>query len=172
VSDLLSVTATPRALRIGGEEHRLSPLTVDDFGELQAWVDSQFPDPFEVANAVIARGDYTVPQQQFFYRLAMEQSTRGKRLIGSSPEADDMVRSLEGTIQLLWISVRKAEPGFTPDDAVRLRKKMSFGDIARVFQVTNADMVLSDPKASPPAGGTAPKASRRRGSTGGASRTT
>ena len=141
------VAGSGRVLRIGGEDHRIAPLALEDFHELQLWVDRQFADPFAVADAAIARGDYTPAQQQYLYKLAMDRATSGRRLIGSSPEADELIRSLEGTVQLLWIAVRKAEPGFTEDDAQRLGKKLTFGDIGRVFDATGAGLVLSDPKA-------------------------
>ena len=145
-NDLTTMTATPLSLSIGGEAYPMAPLTWSDWGRMQAWVDSQFPDPFEIVKAEIASGDYTVAQQQFLLRAALEQKAKGRRLIGT-PDADERIRSLEGTIELLYWSIVKADPTFTREKAEAMGRTLTMGDIVRIHVLTQADQVLSDPKA-------------------------
>ncbi len=166
MNDPSTLSARPLQLTVGAESFDLHPFTVDDWAGMQAWVDTQFPDPFDVVCRQIERGrlvvaldgsesraEYPLAQQQFLLKAALEQSVRGRRLVGT-PEADDRVRSMEGILEMLKASIRKGRPDFSDDDARRLYKSMTIGHVARVFQATSAELVLSDPKAPTPSGGT------------------
>jgi hypothetical protein len=148
-NDAITAAGTPRAVKLGGEEHALSPLMIGDLGHLQGWVDRQFGDPFDVVNAEIARnpGRYNTAQQQHLFRIALEISRAPKPLIGT-PDADELLRTVEGVKEILYHAVRKAEPGFTRDDAARVYASMTIGDVARVFALTSLELVMTDPKAA------------------------
>lgn len=160
MNDLTTLSARPRVLRVGDEAHDVHPFTFDDFADLQAWVDSQFPDPFDLATKAIdagrlvvrdgkpAREPYPVAQQQHLIKVALEQSSRGRRLIGT-PEADEKAQSLDGVKEILYLSIRKGNPDFTRGDAARLYKHMTYGHVARLYQDTEVARVLTDPKAGP-----------------------
>ena len=96
---------------------------------------------------------YTAAQQQFLYKIALEQATQGKHPIGT-PEADAKLLSLAGLQEQLFLSIRKGNPAFTREDAARIYRRLSPGDFARIFRATNVDMVVSDPKAPTPDGAT------------------
>jgi hypothetical protein len=151
VNDLATLTAQPTRLSIGGDTYLAYPLTIGEFGEMQAFVDRTFGDPFTLAQAQIATGKYTVAQQQFLLKTAMELSQRGKPLLGT-PEADERVRSNEGVKYLIYLSIRKGRPDFTEAAAGALFDRMTPGDIEMLFRATDADKVLSDPKAPMPDG--------------------
>lgn len=147
-NDAATVSATPRRVRIGGEEHALAPLSIADFGALQVWVDSRFGDPFDLVNAEIARHPerYNPARQQHLFRIALDLARAPKPLIGT-PEADELLRTVDGIKEVLFTSIAKAEPGFTRADADRLYGRMTIGDVARIFLLTHLDLVMSDPKA-------------------------
>jgi hypothetical protein len=167
MDNLATLTAKPQRINFGGEEHDVHPLSFEDFGTLQEWVDRQFGDPFEAVNRAIAKGrvvpgpdgegettvPYTAAQQQFLYKIALEQATQGKHPIGT-PEADAKLLSLAGLQEQLFLSIRKGNPAFTREDAARIYGRLSPGDFARIFRATNVDMVVSDPKAMGPDGTT------------------
>jgi hypothetical protein len=170
MNDLASLTGAPAVLRVGDEEHRVYPFTFEDFGHLQAWVDAQFPDPMDLATLAIDRGrlvtrdgkqvrePFPVAQQQLLLKNAAELQTRGRRLLGT-PEADEKAQSLDGVKEVLYLSIRKGEPAFTHADADRLYKKMSYGDLVKVFAATAVNQVVTgDPKEEGPGSGTAPTA--------------
>lgn len=160
MNDLASLTGqSVRSLRVDGQAYDLHPLTLDDYGRLQAWVDRQFPDPFEIVSAQIERGrlvvaddgtesrvPYPLAQQQYLLKLALETSSQGRRLLGT-PEADQKVQAVEGIQEMMTLSIRKGRPEFTTADAKALYSKLTVAQIARIFSATNADLVLSDPKA-------------------------
>ena len=51
-NDPASVTGKAWApLTIEGKTHKVYPLTFDDLGELQAWVNAQIPDPFDAVTS-------------------------------------------------------------------------------------------------------------------------
>jgi hypothetical protein len=178
MNDLGSLSGQPRPLtvRIRGEErtYLVHPLMLDELGQLQGWIDAQFPDPFDQVNAAVARNEYTVPQWQFLLECAVKLSTQRRRLIGT-PEADLLLQSLEGTIQLLLLAIRKGDPAFGEEQARELRQHLSIGDLERVFSATGASMVMHDPKGGSGASSSnGPPTSRRtrgRRSTGGSSGT-
>lgn len=144
--DIATMTAQPRPMLVEGRTYMLHPLKLNDFGKLQVWVDAQFPDPIALVNEAVKAASYTVAQQQFLYKTALEIAARGRRPLGTT-EADDMVRSVFGTKQILLMSILKGDPTFTIEDADDLYGKLTIGDIARVFEATEAERALSDPKA-------------------------
>ena len=157
MNDLATLGAKPKPLTVGGRTHLIHPLTVDDLGSLQSWVDTQFPDPFDVASNAIERGrpgpegtrtPYTTAQQKHLYEVALERATRGTPKLGT-PEADALLQSAAGVRELLFVAIRKGDPGFTRAAAEALFREMGVGDVARVFRQTNAaDVATSDPKAA------------------------
>jgi len=167
VNDLATLNAKPRSLLIDGQVYDVHPLTLDEFGDMQHWVDQQFPDPFALAQTAIDNGDYNVAQQQFLLKSALEIAARGKPQLGT-PEADAKVYSFTGVKELLYLSIRKGRPEWTREEAETLYRKLGPGQIAGVFDATTASMVLSDPKAEAPAG-KAPTKAKRSSTTGGPS---
>lgn len=145
-SDLGTMTAAARPLVVDGRTYMLHPLTLSDFGQLQVWVDSQFPDPIALVNEAIRAGEFNAVQQQFLYKTALEIAARGHRPIGT-PEADAMIRSVHGTKRILLMSISKGDPAFSAADVEALYAKLTIGDLARVYSATEAERVLADPKA-------------------------
>lgn len=148
MNNLASLTAQPRPLKIGDIEYMAHPLTMDDLGALQAWIDRQRPDPFDVVNAAIAKGNYSMAQQQFLLKAALEESRKPRMLIGSS-EADELIGSVEGIKHVLYLSIKKSRPDFTEADADILFSSLTSVDIAKTYNVTGLDLVVNDPKSPP-----------------------
>lgn len=145
-NDLSTLTGRPRAwLSAGGEKYGVHELTIGEMGDLQSWVDSQFADPMEIAQRRIGTGLNT-HQEQFLLRAALELSCRPKALLGT-PEADNLVRSTEGTKVMLWLAIRKGRPGFTLAEASALFGGLTVLQLAQAFTASGVDAVLSDPKA-------------------------
>ncbi len=154
-------------------EHLVYPLTIDEIGQLQDWVDRQFPDPIQrtqesIDQARAREKPFTVAQEQFLFKAAQELAMRSKYLIGT-PEADQLILSVEGTKQLLKASIRKGNPAFTEDDADRLFKGITAADVIRLYDASQINFVISDPKVemldvrpiSKPSGGTMSRRQRR-----------
>lgn len=149
MNNIAILTAQPQILRVDGVEYKVHPLTFEDLGKLQVWIDSQFPNPLDVASQAIKSGNFNFAQQQFIIEKALHAATRPKNLIGSI-EADELLMSVEGYKQVLLLSIRKGDPSFDDAAAKNLFSKMTQADIARLEAITNLDMVATDPKDEPP----------------------
>jgi len=147
VDDLATLTAQPKPLNIGGKTYQVHPLTLNDLGAFQAWIDTQFPDPLEIASKKMAT--FPVAAQKHLIAVAMEQAAKGRRLLGT-PDADAVAQSIEGVSQLLFLSIRKGDPSFTEADARALFNHLNAGDISRVFGaagvMASTDEADDDPK--------------------------
>lgn len=180
MSELTSLAGTPRTLRVrvDGEdrEYLIHPLSIADWAAMQAWVDAQFPQPHEVTAAAIARGNYTVAQQQYLMRIATELACEHPGHPIGTPEADRLIQSLAGTKELLKIAIRKGRPEFTDAEAERLYLHLTLGQLEALYRDTEAALLMGDPKDGPTTSGgngrtTSPRR-RGRGSRGGSSTTT
>lgn len=181
MNNLSALTAQPKTLTVKGKVYKVHPLDLGDFGCLQEWIDRQFPDPFKEVEKAIAGGSWNWKQQEFLLKEALATACQPRHLIGT-PLADELLLSIEGVKQTLFLSIRKGDPEFTEKDAEELFAEMSLVDAAMVGQATNIDMVATDPKSdelstTPPSAPSGLQASRRqrrasRRSTGGKSSTT
>jgi hypothetical protein len=151
VNDPATLTGQPKPVTAGDETRLIYPLDAEGIGRLQAWVDAQFPDPFEVVDRLFQTGRYNTAQQQFLMRTALELSVRGRRLIGT-PEADALINSAAGTKFMLFLSISRGDPAFTEADAERFYGKMSAVTVEAARLATDAPMVVGGPKAGTPTG--------------------
>lgn len=157
--DPLHISGAPMTVTMAGRTLKVYPLTTGDWlGPVQDWIDRQQIDPFDVVSRQIERGravvrdgkparePYTITQQQFMLKNAIEQATRGRVLLGT-PEASELLTSFEGMVAVFWISVQKGDPSFTEADARAILKDIDVAQMARIFRGTQANMVADDPKA-------------------------
>ena len=135
MNDLQALNGKPRVLRVDGREYRFYPLTLDDMGDLQAWVESVSPDPFSLAHAQINGGRFTVDQGKYLLKTAMEMAARGAPKLGTD-EADLLLQSPDGVKEVLYLSVRKGDPAFTRGDALALFRTITQNDVATLFRTS------------------------------------
>ena len=155
-----------RTIQVAGEKYQIHPLSIDDMMvDMQAWLDTQFPDPFDVVGRQIDAGrivvdheghegrePYPMAVQQFMIRTALETSAKGRPRFGT-PDADEMCQTAAGVAEMMFLSIRKGRPDFTRDQARDLYRELTLPQVTAVFAGTNADQVMSDPK-EPGADGT------------------
>ncbi len=196
MASIADLTSRPILLRVDAKddegkptgevlEHWIYPLNFADHGDLQRWIDSQFPDPFRAAwdaiDAARERGKpFNVAQEQFMLKNAAELALKPRNLIGT-PQADELLLSAEGIRRILLAGIKKGDPSFGDEDAAKLMRSMTSGDILKAYSGTQMNMVISDPKAPPldvrptskPTGSTASRRTRRaaKARTGGKSST-
>lgn len=148
MNDLKTLTAQPSPMTVDGETYLTHPLTIEDWGALQAWLDRQHPNPLELVKETIAKGGFNRAQEQYLLEKALEKASKPRTQLGS-PEADQLLMSVPGWTQVLYLSIKKGRPGFTEQDAALLAAKLSFVDVAQMARNTTLDMVASDPKDEP-----------------------
>lgn len=143
----------PKVLKIGDQCYELYPLKLDDFAELQAWINSQYRSPLDIVREDFAKApDYwNMTRQEFALRTAIEKATAGAPRIGS-PAADALLLTHDGQAVQLYLSIRKGKPEFTLDDARKLVVDNAAGMHTEILSATNADMVMHDPKGPRPTG--------------------
>ena len=143
-NDLATLNSQPKKLTVDGKSYEIHPLTLNDFAKLQRWVDDQQTDPIDL---VMNRADqFTPAQHKFMLQTALELASKPKPKIGTEV-ADELVRSIEGTKELLYLTISKGDPTFSRETAEGVFAKLSMADIARLYRDTDAEKVLSDPKA-------------------------
>src|SRR5688572_23179921 len=106
MADLATLTGQPAVLTVDGREYRVHPLTVSDFGALQRWLNDRAPDPL----AAIREGLEKLPieAQKYAIREAMAEARKPKPGLGS-PEAIALLGTYEGTIELVYLVIRRGD---------------------------------------------------------------
>ena len=154
MNDALSLADVPRTFVVKDRIYKVAPFTVADVGKLQDWIDQQFPDPFVIAQKEIDRRDaggapYSVAQQQFLLGAAMKEAKQGRYLLGTE-EANAKAMSNEGIKEIAYLSISKADPTFTREDAGELFGQMGMVDMFRLLDLTSVNRIIGDPKGETP----------------------
>jgi len=164
MNNLASLNNKPALLRVEvkddhgeptGEilEYKVHPLGYSDYGDLQVWINSQFPDPFDTAREAIQKAvksgkPYNIEQEKFLLKNAAELALKPRHLVGTE-EVDPLVQSKEGQKILLLTAIRKGNPEFTEEQAEKLCRHMTHFDVAKAWLATQYDLMRNDPKAEP-----------------------
>jgi hypothetical protein len=143
-ANLASLNASPRSIPIGGEVFQVHPLTLADHGKLQAWLETQLPDPLGMVQAYIDRAKPSMEVQKFLLREAVHEASR-TRVFLNSPEAIPYLNSPDGIIELLWISIVKGRPEFTREQARDVFGSMTSADVLKLQGTTEIDQVMAEP---------------------------
>lgn len=116
MANLSDATKAPVTITVDGKVWTLAPLELRDFGEIERWLEVL---PFEKARRKIAAlGEAATPE---ICKPIIEQAeAESKKATLQNPKALQMIATLEGTAFLLWMSLRKAQPEVTRDEASRL----------------------------------------------------
>lgn len=158
VNDIATLTATPRTVKLAGRNYSVRPLTLGDYGKLQAWLESQMPDTLGLVLSH-CRDGVPVPLQKHMISEALQQASRPRIKLGS-PEADAMLATMDGAKQMIRLGISRCDPTFDDAAAQALFEQASAEELAAAIQVMTADLAFSagvdedgNPKAKPPTGG-------------------
>jgi hypothetical protein len=113
---LATVTAAESVVAIGGRSYRLAPLTVRDYGELEARLVSQRPDPLEQAADALSK--FPPEQQETVLREALARADAASRVSADALHA--YCRTRDGLSYVLWLMLRRSQPELTLEAAGRL----------------------------------------------------
>ena len=108
MSELADMAGASRPLTLGGKEYFLSPLSLGDFAEFDAWAEEQF---WRRVEQRVAR---------------LPEGLRWKLLGRACDELNDgdvpprAMMTMAGTARLVWLSLRKRHPELTPEKAADL----------------------------------------------------
>ena len=171
MSSLSTLANRPRSITLAGTTYQLAELTLNDLGDLEAWVASRMPDPLALTRQHIDTHRVPMEQAKYLYAEALKEASRVRVTIGS-PEAVEVLNSPDGIIEML---VRMVERGGAAADRNQLR------DLVRLLTVTEvrhlqrisglADVMAEGPDPNSPAAGSPLASPAATPSTGGPSTT-
>lgn len=116
MANLSDATKAPVTITVDDKEWTLAPLELRDFGEIERWLQML---PFVKARwKISALGDAATPEIQKV--LINRAETESNKATLQNARALKILSTLEGTGFLLWMSLRKAHPEVTRDEAMRL----------------------------------------------------
>lgn len=113
------VTAAPRPIMHNGTEYLISPLTDADWGELTAWLQTQYLDSID-------RHLSRLPTEAERSAMRMESIRTAARITPSNEVGLSILQSISGMARALWLSLRKRQPSLTYPMIVELMADPSF----------------------------------------------
>lgn len=144
MANLARLSGQPIPLTIGEKTYQIYPLTLAELGKLQAWVDAQYRDPVEIAEEHME--GRSMAQQKFLMSIALEQAAKPKPRIGSD-EAGELLRSIRGTMEIIYLGIQKGDPDFTHEQAMAVLGDLTEMQLLKMFSATEVEKVIGDPKA-------------------------
>jgi hypothetical protein len=143
MSNLTTLTGSARTVVLAGESYQVYPLTLADLGELQAWLDTQLPDPLALVRRHIDAANVPMEQAKFLYAEALREASK-TRIHLSSPEALPYINGANGVIELLFLAIRKGRPNWSRDQARTVFESLTPADIQRLQSLTELDQVVPE----------------------------
>ena len=138
------MTAAPSELHVEGVTYRVSPLRDRDFGEFERWVQDRYLD---VALRNLA-GITDDRDRETILKAAYEKAAH---ITASSPEAIQLMVTVDGAAKLLWLSLRREHSDITFEQAADLAThpqtvKMFMDKIRDINKVETAATTKGDKK--------------------------
>ena len=121
MNDTAAVTKTPTTLELDGQEYILHPLTFRDFGKIDQYGREEL---LRATRRSIAteneyrKEDGQPPLSESEKRLQWAEAyDSAARVSVMTPQGRAFLSSSEGVMRIVWLSIRKGEPGLTLDEA-------------------------------------------------------
>jgi len=147
------MNSQPKPIVCGGKTYMAYPLTFEDMGEVQNWLDEQQEIRVQsMLERAVERGVLPTEILKYMARSAMDVAARNRLMLGSQ-EASEALASLDGSVFVMWYSIHKGDPTFTIEDAKAIIKDKLGHEFAQKVQEV-ADIVgPQDPKSTAPESG-------------------
>ncbi len=155
--DYAKAAASPRGLRIGGAEYLVGKFTPRDLGDLGAWLKDQVPDPRLKARELCAGLSDAVALA--IWRDLSDEARDWPPSIESYQGNRLLLGTYEGNARLLWVGLRRHNPGVTLEVAARLAEHITLDEVSALVRLGFPEETF-DPKATP---ATEPMATENRG---------
>jgi len=139
MSELSDMTGASRPVRLGGAEYFLSPLSLGDFAEFDAWAEEEFWRRTQERVARMPEGLRERLLEKAYERL------------GDGDVSVDAMMTVAGTARLVWLSLRREHPDVTPEQTAELvtletRKRVQ-ATLDRLNGLREKEEGSADPKA-------------------------
>jgi hypothetical protein len=134
------ITAAPIPMQFGGETYYMSPMRDGDYGEFEAWIQDRY-----LSLAKRNLDGLEPPDRETLLKAALEKA--GSLTI-YSPEAIQVMVSVDGAAKLIWLSLRHRHPEIAEE-----RVKGWVSDPVVMREALDKHDELNRPPPSPKAGG-------------------
>lgn len=129
-----------------GRVWRVSRWTRAVWAEWLAWARSVLPDPVEVA---LKHLDTIPPDlRDSWVRMALDRKLTFLSL--GSPEVRTLLTSLEGTVRVLWILLKKYQPDATEDDAFDVAMELGQAELDALVKRVSGENQAGEAQAPAP----------------------
>ena len=112
MTTLGDAVAAPRMLKHRDVEYRMRPLTYEAIGEIERWIQGEHI-AITKRNLNGAGQDIPAPIRE---RLMVEAFARASRINMTSPDADAIIHTAEGSCRLLHATMIRDHPDLTLED--------------------------------------------------------
>ncbi len=100
-------TAAPSFIELGGRRLLMTPLKDQDYGIFERWIQDRHID---LAKRMVKDLE---PEERL--ALLKHAYDKARRITISSPEASELMTSVEGAVKLVWLALRKEQPDVTEE---------------------------------------------------------
>jgi hypothetical protein len=142
--DYARATAAPRTVTIGGATYLASKFAPRDFGDLAAFLKDQVPDPRLKARELCAGLSDAVALQ--IWTELSEEAKDWPPTITSRAGNQLLMMTLEGNARIIWIALRRYNPGVTLERARQIAETVTMEEIVDLFHAGFPEETF-DPKA-------------------------
>ena len=144
--DYAKATAAPRPIRIGGADYRVGKYNPRDLGDLTAWLKSVSPDPRLKAKELCAGLPDAVALE--VWRELSDEARDWPPGLTSYEGNNLLVMTYEGNVQVIWVSLRRHNPGFTMEHARKMAQDITLDEINELIRLGFPEPTF-DPKSTP-----------------------
>lgn len=131
--DFAIATAAGRPVRIAGADYLIGQLTGCDLGDLQAYIKEQVPNPRLEAKELCRDLPDEVAKQ--IWIDLFEESKNWPPTVWSDEGNRILTQTREGAARVLWVLLRKHQPGFTIDHGRAMAKEIGFAQLNKLIDM-------------------------------------
>jgi len=103
------ITAAPTTFKLGGKLFQMSPMTDEDHGIMDRWIQSRH---VSMARETLP-ADAPDKQRELTERVALSQASTMTFMSGAGVL---LMKTAEGAAMLFWCGIRRNHPDMTPED--------------------------------------------------------
>lgn len=132
------LTAAPREVTLAGEAFRVAPLTMREWGVMQAWIKDHGPSPLRACTSEKLAG-LEDDQRREMMRLALLEEVRWPPPVFSTMWIAVLLGSPEADGPFVHAVLRKCHPDLTLERAHQLAERMSVPEFQKLIHLAKGE---------------------------------
>lgn len=118
------------SVKINGEEYRISPLDLEDYGTIEAHLLSQMPNPVRIVGEAYQHLPPAVAKE--LLDRAYEDAKNGNAISAAAFQA--WCDSPAGKLYCIWLSLKKARPVLTQTECNKLLTSLIASELDKIAE--------------------------------------